>query len=352
MRVPDSFATDDGAKDKEHPLIWSFGEFMAAQFSSEAQVGFELRRGEIGLLSSVTNVGKSTLLRNALLSLACGAEFTPLVERGAPCNVILLDFETAASRMQSDLAIMTRYLPEAERESLNNHFFMMCEGMVQGHMLSLTKGLKAVELEARSRQVDLIAVDTASAAFDIYDENNNAEVTRHVLKPLLELARNLRCAIVMAHHIGKSRSEDGGASKTKVLRPRGASAFSGYASSVFLLDETNDHDTVTLSCAKRKSGTAYELTLRIDRQRRWFGVLGETHRTLSNYELVVDAIRGQGRSAMRSDIDLALDGKVGKPTITRLLRVGVTRGDISKECHGVYSIPANAQLLTPIGMSN
>ena len=81
----------------------SWGKFMGIKVSQAAPIAFTLKRAEIGLLSAVTNLGKSTLIRNALLALACGREFLPLVESGAPHKVLLLDFESSRARLQPDL---------------------------------------------------------------------------------------------------------------------------------------------------------------------------------------------------------------------------------------------------------
>lgn len=333
-----------GEEPNEAPLIRSYSEFMSAKFDAGDAIGFELRRREIGLLASVSNVGKSTLLRNALISLACGGEFAPLVKRGTPRSVALLDFESSSGRLQEDLRRMTSYWPDYQRQLLNEHFFVMCEGMVNDEMLSLSQHLDVIEREAQFRRFDLIAVDTTSAAFNLFDENNNSEVTRRALKPLLELARKIDCAVIMAHHVGKAKTEEGSA-QDKVHKPRGASAFSGYAASVFLLSpEASDADSVTLSCAKRKSGAPYEVKLKLDRETRWFTAAGEIARTPSSYELVIEAVRNAAAPVKRSDVEDALAPKVSKATVGRCLNNGVSRGDLVTPKHGIYEL---THLLTP-----
>jgi hypothetical protein len=319
-------------------LIRSFGEFMAAQFDEEEAIGFELRRRELGLVASVTNVGKSTLLRNGLLALATGGEFEPLVKRGAPRRVLLLDFESSSSRLQSDFECMTRDWPERERALLRENLYIVCEGMVDDNLLSLSEHLGLIEREARTHRVDLIVVDTACAAFNLFDENSNSEVARKVMKPLLKLARQLDCAVLMANHIGKSRSEEGSAGE-KVHKPRGASSFPGYAASVFVLTtDTSDPDAVKLACAKRKSGANYKVGLKLSRATRWFAALGVATRAPTNYELVIRTVRDAGTLVKRRAIDDALKGKVPVRTITRHLNEAASRGELISPKKGVYTV--------------
>jgi hypothetical protein len=319
-------------------LIRSFGEFINARFNEGEAIGFELRRRELGLVASVTNAGKSTLLRNALLALATGGEFEPLVKRGAPRRVLLLDFESSSSRLQNDFERMTRDWPERERALLRENLFIVCEGMVDDNLLSLSEHLGLIEREARTHRVDLIVVDTACAAFNLFDENSNSEVARKVMKPLLKLARQLDAAVLMANHIGKSRSEEGSAGE-KVHKPRGASSFPGYAASVFvLIADSSDPDVVTLACAKRKSGANYEVSLKLSRASRWFTALGAATRIPTNYELVIRAVHDAGPLVKRHAIDAALKGKVPVRTITRHLNEALSRGELTSGRKGVYTV--------------
>jgi RecA-family ATPase len=58
-----------------------------------------------------------------------------------------------------------------------------------------------------SNNVEFIIVDNVSAAYDINDENSNAEVTKKIIKPLLRMAYKANCAFLFAHHYGKGKNE-------------------------------------------------------------------------------------------------------------------------------------------------
>jgi hypothetical protein len=323
-------------------LLRGFGEFMSAEFGFGEVIGFELRRRELGLIASVTNAGKSTLLRNALLAMATGGDFSPLVERGFPRRVLLLDFESSASRLQSDLDRMTRDWPQSELQLLRENFFIACEAEVGEDILSLSSHLPLIERHAKEHKIDFLVIDTACAAFDLWDENSNSEVARTVHKPLLRLARNLDCPAIMSHHIGKAKSEDG-AGKDRVHRPRGASAFSAYPASVFILSQdTSDSNLFNLHCAKRKSGSDYEVPMKLNRETRWFSATSGAMLALTNYEMVVQTVRRLAAKTdaaiTRADIDATLARRVSKPTITRCLTDACKRGDVAKVAHGRYGL--------------
>jgi hypothetical protein len=337
-------ATDEPVKtppdDMDVPLMRSFKEFMAVRFETVERIAFELRRRELGMLAAVTNRGKSTLIRNALLALATGGALSPIVERGAPRRVLLLDFETSAARLQSDLALMTRDWTTSELALLDENFHVVCEAMMGEELLSLSLHMEVIEREARARQVDFVVVDTLSAGFDLYDENSNGEVSRRVIKPLLRLARSLDASVLIAHHVGKVKSEDGGGGE-KAYRARGASSFGCGVTTVFnLTGDAADPDRVTLTCAKRKDGAEYERVLRLDRVARWYRVSEEQPaRPPTNYELVVEAVRAFARPMKRAEVIEKLHGRVTIRTIERSLTDAVESGDLTRDGRGGYCAP-------------
>lgn len=320
-----------------HQLLVPYSAFKDFQYPIGEEIAFELRRREIGMVASVTNVGKSTLIRNALLMLATGGELTPFVKRANPRRVGLLDFETSGSRLQQDLARMTEDWSPTERRLLDENFFLLCEGMVKDDPLQMSQHLSVIENEAKELGLDLIVVDTSAAAFEINNENDNSEVSRKVLKPLIKLARDLDCAVVIVHHIGKFKSEDGSVSE-KVHRPRGASAFSAFAASVFVLTgDASDPDTVTVSCAKRKSGQSYDVMMKLNRDSRWLIAMGAPVRQPSNYERVLEFVRGSSDPAKLKEIVAAMAPYMSRDTVKRQLKEGLNRGDIVSVGYGLYA---------------
>jgi putative DNA primase/helicase len=319
------------------PVLLPYGRFKKMRFGEGEEIAFELRRREVGLIASVTNVGKSTLVRNAVLALVSGMRFEPFVKGVAPRRVGLLDFESSGSRLQEDLELMTHDWTRAECALPDENLSVLCEGMVGDDLLRLTHHLTIVAREAEAFGVDLLVVDTGGAAFDLFNENDNGEVARKIMKPMLTLARRLDCAVLIVHHIGKSKSEEGGAA-AKVHRPRGASAFSGYAASVFILEgDVSDPDYVTVTCAKRKNGAPYEVPMKLDRASRWFGAVRPAARTPSSYEHVVEYVQEASAPVRLMDIVSALKSKMSRDTVKRHLSEALRRGDLVKTGHGFYA---------------
>lgn len=337
----DGHASADESKDK--PLIYTFGEFMSIPFDTSENIAFHLQRGEVGLLNAVTNRGKSTLIRNAILALATGGEFSPVVERGKPRRGLLLDFETTQARLQSDFRIMTRDFPKSEIALVYENLYIACEGMVGDDLLSLSLHMDMIEREALIHKADFIVIDTMSEAFDLRDENNNAEVSRVVIKPLRKLARTLRCAVLIAHHIGKS-NEDSAARDTRAYRGRGASTFGcGGATVLLMTADAHDPNRVTLACPKRKDGgEEYERVFLLDRQARWFRLTDDTPPHIpTSYELVLQTVV---QPMTRKEIVAALKGQLSARAVDEALQQAVSRIDLSKAKHGLYAPPTLQKL--------
>lgn len=322
---------------KPFPLIYPFYDFITKDFGPQELIGFEVRRRELCLIAAVTNRGKSTLIRNALLSLATGSEYLPLVIEAEPRRVLLLDFESSLGRLQSDLAVMIRNEPEYKIKLLRENFFVICEPRHGDEMLSLSHHMKTIEREARRIEFDLIAVDTASAAFDLFNENDNGEVARKALKPLLKLARSLDCAVVLAHHKGKMTQDESRTSE-KAYSARGASVWGCYPTSVFTIEaSTAGKDRITLTCAKRKDGPEYEKPMILDHEKRWFSLGQDTpqNKPPTTREVVRSVIT---KDMSKSQIIDALKGKnLSIRTIENSIREDVKAGLIRKIDHGMYA---------------
>jgi hypothetical protein len=247
---------------------------------------------------------------------------------------------------------MTESLNEKERERVRINLSVVCDANIGDEPLSLSNPahLQLVQLQAREAGADLIIIDTAAGAFNLHNENENAEVTRALQKPLRGLAAATDATVIYSHHIGKA-GEAGAARESRAYRGRGASAYGCFARSVFNLEpDAKDRDRVTLACAKSKGVAFDDVVMRLDRAARWFEVTNETPpRIKTNYELVVEAVNEFGRAATRKEIEFALAGKVTKSSVGRSLEEGVMRGDLIKPKHGLYELAANTQKLAPIG---
>ena len=207
------------------PFLTSFIEFMQHDFNDGEEIACHARRGEVVLVQSVTNHGKSTFVRNSALALVTGDEFEPVVPVGTPRRVLLLNLEGAGGWFQHDLSVMTRDFDREMMKRCADNFFPAHAPALDGAPLSLSQHMRRFQRAVQQMGgVDVLIIDTASMAFSLRNENDNAEVANSVMKPLVRLARALNCLVVLVHHIGKAKTEEG-ATREHAHRGRGASAW-------------------------------------------------------------------------------------------------------------------------------
>lgn len=334
---------------KETNLIQSWKEVRALHLPEGDQIIHELERGEFGLLNAVTNVGKSTLIRNLIVSLACGRPFANIAPSRKPRRVILLDFESRLRRLQRDINNMLQILSDNERALVDENLNLVCDRLINDEPLTLSneEHFSWLTRDIRDWRADLVVVDTISAAFNVKDENSNSEVAKVILKPLIRMARETQSAILAAHHVGKGSSEDG-RSQERAYRGRGASAFGTFPSLVLdMVPDSTDRDRVTLSLAKCKGRKFDALNLQLNQETRWFAISDQPVVTARTSHDIVMGIFEDGRVKKRCEVEEILKGQIATTTITKCLKRGIKQGKIRQPRRGEYQIVTNMVLLPP-----
>jgi hypothetical protein len=315
----------------------NFAEFISRDECDGEVISHEAFPGELVMIQSVTNKGKSTKERNVALCHAAGRAFPPLVPSAIERRVWLLNFEGAGGRLRSDLRVMGRVFSEAEMVRIRQNLFISHAPEINDEPLSLSRHLEIVKAEAHAIEPDVIIIDTASAAFNIRNESDNSEVAQ-IMKSLIQMARQLNCVVVIVHHIGKAKAEDG-QTREAAHRGRGASAWADFSSAIFNLEHDQVSGLDTLTCAKRKSGTGenYEIVMRLDRETRWFSPVNEAPpRVLSNRELVLRALGGLDTPISTAGVEQLLEGKMSERTVRNCLKALVTDGLITQPKRGFW----------------
>jgi len=322
----------------------SFDDLLQADLPEREEIMTGVRRGEVTELVSVTNVGKSTLLLNSVIALLSGSEFSPLVTKEhKPVKILYVDCESTAGRLRHDIAVMKR------RWSFKGgHLLIWVDGMVGEEPLSLEKPahFQALKRLVEENHIDLVIIDTVSAAFNLRNENENSEVTTWVMRPLMSLARSCNCAVIFAHHHGKP-SESGG---EKAYYGRGASAYGALSRTVYNLkrEASKGENYVTLECAKIKGRKFDPVVFHLNEEARWFEPVGTAPKPEPK-DVTVDDIAEYlsgigGRAERKAVVERFSD--VSPATIDRRLRDGVEMGILSGDRRGVYEV---CHLVTPIG---
>lgn len=313
-------------------FIVPYGDFMSHEFQDGEIVAFGCCRGELALVAGVTNKGKSTLMRVIAMCAASGRGFPPFVAASSDgLRVVLMDYEGSAGRTQADLRRMEQNLTENERELLKKNLFV-CHAprLPDGESLTLSVSTHMGHLKTLAAQVspDIIIIDTMSAAFAPKSENDNAEISRTVMKPLSEkLARLLKCVVVIVGHIGKASREEG-ATREPAHRMRGGSAYGDRATTVFNIEgDPVSNDRIRVICAKEKTGNDFEITLELNRKTRWLSHIDAqtTPKPPKSEDLVLALLIRLSGEVKTAEIVKALP-KLGKRTVMLALKTLAKRG--------------------------
>jgi hypothetical protein len=250
-------------------------DLFSAQIDEPEPILFGLHRGEVAGLFAVTNYGKSTLLYNTVLSIAAGQALWPLAPSvPMPRRILYVDSESPAARSRDDLKTMMVYISDGKVACKN--FAIVLDASINGVPLNLSRPdhFKWLVALAKAYKADLVVIDTAASAFELQDENSNAEVTRRVMNPLKHLAREANCAVIFTHHIGKSNETQSGEAAYK---GRGASAFGALSRTTFTIekDAKKGPEYVVLTCSKVKGKKFEPVLLKLNHDTRWFEVCSD-----------------------------------------------------------------------------
>lgn len=333
-----------------YPLVTSWGEFSTTKFPEVENILLGLERGEVGMLIAATNIGKTTLALNVALQLAAGGEFLPIAK--APENglkVLYIDGETRKARLQRDIHVMQKYFNKSEKELVKKNLHIICDAEIDGFQLNLSdqKHMQIVKREVCRFEPDLIVVDTLACLFDLQSENDNAEVSKRVMKPLAGLAKDTNTAILLLHHVGK-QSEDAQAG-VKAYRGRGASASGGASRYTLLLTQhPNSPSRVILSNVKIKGIAFPDIVMKLDPHSRWFSPTSEdAPRKKSSYEDVIEAVKNFNREVSRKEIENAVK-TISPSQIGKRLKAAVENGDLRLARYGVYCAPEVAHFTATV----
>ncbi len=268
---PIATATDNDADDYENTLRpYIYSQFREMEFEEKEILAFHIGKRDIAIIQAATNAGKTTLLRNVALCMAAGRPFMPFYDGARPIKIAYFDFENDAQDVQRDLKIMDDSLTAAEIENVKKNLIVIPKGLMGGELFQFNTNEKWANELIRENNVEFVVVDNVSAAYDLNDENSNAEVTKKVIKPLLKMAYRGDCCFLFAHHYGKLKANE--VEQAGVHAGRGASALQALSRTVInMKGDVSKGEPVTVECAKRKTdgGQNYSevFTLEAD---RWF----------------------------------------------------------------------------------
>jgi hypothetical protein len=319
---------------------------LSADIPPDDEIIFGLGRGDVGQLASVTNAGKTTLILNTCLSIAAGVKCLPLApDVKEPRRVLYVDFEGTRSKTRGYLEKLRKNFSKSQQDFIDANLSLVVDVTLDDEPLSLSSPnhLARVIRFARDRSADLVAVDTVSAAFDMVDENSNAEVKRAVMKPLKRLAREANAAVIFCHHSGKPSEHP---TTEHAYAGRGASTFGGLSRAVFTLTKATKvgPDFLTLRCAKVKGDPFDPVLLRLNRESGWFKICAEkppADQGITVRELV-DFIASKGEVKRREYLE-HFKGRASAETLDERRDEALKLGMIERVGHGRFRITAASE---------
>jgi hypothetical protein len=245
--------------------VYRVGELVKMEFPEKEILALEIGAGDVAMFSGATNSGKSTILRNLSLAMASGTPFEPFVPGHRPLKVLYLDFETDAADLKKEFKTMSENLGFDAWSVAEQNLVLVPKGLIKGSLYQINSHWDFTEKLISNNKFDIVVVDNVSAAFDLKDENSNAEVTSKIIKPLHKLARLTSAAMVFVHHYGKQAEAE------SVYAARGASALMSLVKSVYNISGNCSRDEpITVHCVKRKTGGDYSKSFKLIPERRWF----------------------------------------------------------------------------------
>jgi RecA-family ATPase len=272
MTEPAKINADEDKTQATNGVYPTLDYFFNAQFDEPEEILFGVHRGEVASLFAVTNYGKTTLLYNTALSIAAGETILPLAPNvPKPRRVLYVDSETPPSISRADLQTMIRGISDSQTSRQN--IAMVIDASFKDSPLNLSdpEHFNRLIRVAKGHKPDLVIIDTAASAFEVMEENSNAEITRKVMNPLKRLAREANCAVIYTHHVGKANETNSGEAAYK---GRGASAFGALSRTIFTIekDAKKGEGYSVLSCAKVKGQRFEPVLLKLNQQTRWFEI--------------------------------------------------------------------------------
>lgn len=333
-----TIAGGDETEEDDDTLVRPLASFLTEKFDDVEPLIFGLHRRELGMLNSLPNAGKTTLCLNFCMSASAGLPYPPFTISDRPLRILYLDFENRAVRLQRDVSTMLEFFGESYRPLVEQNLFITVDKRFGNIPLTLTDPvhLQKIARLAAVNRIDLIIVDTLSAAVSLINENDNAEVKRKVIEPFQALANYANAAILFIHHVGKGNESD----NAGVYQYRGASVLGAYCRLVLKIKpDINTEDAIVVQSPKVKGMPFDDHIFILDRAARWFKHTDLTVPTTpSAYQHIIRIVNASDGIRRKVIMDqLKVEGiSISEDTIKRRLREAVERGDVAEYARSVY----------------
>lgn len=330
-----------------NPSFYNFGEIDSMDIPEPDYLVYGLGRGEVGMLQSVTNIGKTTLLMNLSLCLCSGRPYLNISTGNEPLRVLYMDYETSLGKSRQDFRTMWEWFDDEEKQRVRDNLMLYNLNSSRSDDIRLgdVGGWARTLQAAKSFKPDIIIVDVVSLAFPGVRENDNTDITTDIMDRLGTLGREVNAGVLFAHHIGKEKSEEGRTSFGP-YRSRGGSAFAGASKIIYQLENKVDTGIpqVWFSVEKVKDDKPAPIQLELDRESRWFHQVGSTISVPvdTRMDTIVALVEAAGKIKKGELWKMAKSFIGSDSTLERFLKKGIAEGLLESPQLGWYKIPSTS----------
>jgi AAA domain len=259
-----------------------------------------LPSGGFSLLAAKPKVGKSTLARCLALAVARGESFLGRATSQGPVIYLAL---------------------EEKRSEVRKHFQAMdASGEEEIYIYAATAPVDALEkihAVVEEKRPVLLIIDPLFRMTRVKDSNDYAQVTA-ALEPLMSLARETGCHVLVIHHLGKGE-------RTGADAILGSTAIRAAVDTSVILKRSERYRTI---CSEQRYGEDLdETTLRFDSQTRTIS-LGDTkeHEEESVIaQAIIDFLGAKPEGVTEAQIDEDVEGRTRhkRMALRNLLKAGI-----------------------------
>jgi hypothetical protein len=288
--------------------------------------GDVVTRGTVAVLAGQPGIGKSTLLRYLVQAIAAGTTY--LGKRTSPggCSVLVLDYETPDAFRRAFW-----------REVYGDEIASIESIHIATELPSISRvGAEAVIAAAKASSARLVVIDTLSAAFEIENENDNAEM-EDVVRTLRTIAKAGLAVLVLAHP--SKQGED----------LRGASALKGGIDTLLTFkvdgnvpaDGPDETTRFALKVTKNRTGDLGTTILQWDGAGGFIAPDAATDGELCRSEEIIAEIVASARPGTIRARDIAERAKgqnVSPRTARWALKSLAYKGRVRSVSHGHYGV--------------
>ena len=337
---PGSWAAHTGKGSSQLEII-SMGDVLNTLYAPQEPVLRSLYPGQWGIVAAVSNLGKTTMLFNLCLSLACGRPFLPITpDVSKPRRILYLDYEQRREDLQWNFLRMIQVLTPAEQVLAEENLQFVCPPEMNGQpfIVSEPPAQKYLAELLKRERYDLCVIDTLGQATYLNDENSNSEIQKKVVTPFRRIANFSGCAILAIHHEGKGDNKSEGEHSAQ-FRTRGASALVSGARWQLSMIPTKPEvkGRIKAKLTKEKDDTAKDwVEYEIDKQTRWFMPMARPIVVVKSlHDLVVEVLQ-DGDGAMTPTEVSAMIPNYTPRSIRGALKDLVAQGRALKGRYGQY----------------